>query len=462
MEFVDGVNLRQLLQSHRLSAEEALAIVPSLCDALQFAHDRGIVHRDIKPENLLLDQAGRVKIADSGIARMLGADPSPPAPAPTAPKRQARPATWPRNKRPLPGTADSRADIYSLGVVFYEMLTGRPAGRIQPPSQKVQIDVRLDAIVLRALEQTPERRYQAASELRTQIETVTTDVASQPPAARATPASPATFSVPHKIASCLAITPERLATFAGQFLLHRQTHQPLSIPKALTISSVHKTTRIPLEQIQDVSRGHFPDRRGFSRHFPRSRQALIHLTHTVDGQPQRLCLMTLGRRLVSRFGSDFIDVDAWCQAIRDAVEQRTGPEFDTRGVSGHPANLARRHRAAWPGFPRPRRPPSPAGYSRRSRRISQAIALAGILVGALGVLLVGRLVLGWRSAVRPSAARLVAGVLIGLAGLGLGSFRLARLNAQHAGTDALLAQEATRPVCKWLGSPIRSSKRASR
>ena len=73
MEFVDGVNLRQLLRARKFTPEEALAIVPPLCDALQFAHDRGIVHRDIKPENLLLDKGGRVKVADFGIAKMLGA-----------------------------------------------------------------------------------------------------------------------------------------------------------------------------------------------------------------------------------------------------------------------------------------------------------------------------------------------------------------------------------------------------
>ncbi|HAV64427.1 MAG TPA: serine/threonine protein kinase, partial [Verrucomicrobiales bacterium] len=71
MEFVDGVNLRQAMQAGRFTSEQALAIVPPVCEALQFAHDRGIVHRDIKPENLLLDKDGRVKIADFGIAKML-------------------------------------------------------------------------------------------------------------------------------------------------------------------------------------------------------------------------------------------------------------------------------------------------------------------------------------------------------------------------------------------------------
>ncbi len=72
MEFVDGVTLRQLLNASRVSPREALAIVPQICDALQFAHDHGIVHRDIKPENILLDRLGRVKVADFGLAKLVG------------------------------------------------------------------------------------------------------------------------------------------------------------------------------------------------------------------------------------------------------------------------------------------------------------------------------------------------------------------------------------------------------
>jgi serine/threonine protein kinase len=73
MEFIDGVNLRDLLCEGKLEAQQALAIVPPICDALQYAHDKGIVHRDIKPENILLDRDGRVKIADFGIASLVGA-----------------------------------------------------------------------------------------------------------------------------------------------------------------------------------------------------------------------------------------------------------------------------------------------------------------------------------------------------------------------------------------------------
>ena len=180
MEFVDGVNLRQLLRTRKFTPEEALAIVPPLCDALQFAHDRGIVHRDIKPENLLLDKDGRVKVADFGIAKMLGTVNSGGTPGELAALETATqsavgtPGYSAPEQKTDPQRVDSRADIYSLGVVFYELLTGElPGKKIVPPSTKVQIDVRLDEIVLRALEETPELRYQQVSEVKTCVATIT-------------------------------------------------------------------------------------------------------------------------------------------------------------------------------------------------------------------------------------------------------------------------------------------------
>ncbi|MGI8965969.1 MAG: protein kinase domain-containing protein [Limisphaerales bacterium] len=71
IEFVDGVNLGQATKAGRFTPEPALAVVPKTCEALQFAHNEGILHRDIKPENILLDTKGRVKIADFGIAKLV-------------------------------------------------------------------------------------------------------------------------------------------------------------------------------------------------------------------------------------------------------------------------------------------------------------------------------------------------------------------------------------------------------
>lgn len=172
MEFVDGLNLRQLLQTGKMPPEQALTIVPKICEALQYAHEQGIVHRDIKPENILLDKNGRVKIADFGIAKMLG-DGAGQQTLTGAKDAVGTPHYMAPEQIEKPLTVDHRADIYSLGVVFYEMLTGElPLGKFQPPSSKVQIDVRLDEVVLHALEKEPERRYQQVSEIKTRVETI--------------------------------------------------------------------------------------------------------------------------------------------------------------------------------------------------------------------------------------------------------------------------------------------------
>jgi predicted Ser/Thr protein kinase len=170
MEYVDGANLRQLLHGGHLPPAEALQIVPQICEALQYAHDEGIVHRDIKPENILLDKKGRLKIADFGLARLLGRTPTG---ARLTQDRQVMgtPHYMAPEQVEKPLEVDHRADIYSLGVVFYEMLTGElPLGRFPAPSEKVQMDVRIDEVVLRALAKEPQRRYQQVSEIKTQVE----------------------------------------------------------------------------------------------------------------------------------------------------------------------------------------------------------------------------------------------------------------------------------------------------
>lgn len=183
MEYSDGVNLRQLLNSGSLSAAEALRIVPLICDALQYAHDEGVVHRDIKPENILIDSRGRVKIADFGLAKLVS----------VATDEWTLTGTHqvmgtPRYMAPeqMEGSrsVDHRADIYSLGVVFYEMLTGQvPAGHFELPSQKAAVSPGIDAIVLRAMAREPERRFQRASELRVSVQSEA-DSASVSPSAK--------------------------------------------------------------------------------------------------------------------------------------------------------------------------------------------------------------------------------------------------------------------------------------
>lgn len=194
MEYVDGVNLRQAMTAGRFTPEQALAIVPPVCEALQYAHDHGVVHRDIKPENLLLDQQGRVKVADFGIAKLLGsataggpdaaAAGKVPADAPPAGAGAGGPETLGASAAGTPqymapeqrarGAVDHRADIYSLGVVLYELLTGTlPGHSLKDASRRIQVDVRLDEVVLRALAVAPELRFPTATEFRTRVEALT-------------------------------------------------------------------------------------------------------------------------------------------------------------------------------------------------------------------------------------------------------------------------------------------------
>ena len=172
MEYIDGVTLREAIRAGQISAKDALAIVTQICDALQFAHEEGVVHRDIKPENILIDKRGRVKIADFGLAKLLGNSPDVPNLTGT---HQVMGTPMYMAPEQMEGTrgVDHRADIFSLGVVFYELLTGElPLGRFAPPSQKYQLDVRLDDVVLRTLEKEPDRRYQQASDVKCDVESI--------------------------------------------------------------------------------------------------------------------------------------------------------------------------------------------------------------------------------------------------------------------------------------------------
>ena len=247
MEFVDGPNLRQ---AGRLSPRVAMEIIPQICAALQFAHDEGIVHRDIKPENVLLDKKGRVKIADFGLAKILGQEQKDlrltglrdvmGTPHYMAPEQVERPQD-----------VDHRADIYSLGVVFYEMLTGElPLGKFQSPSQKVQVDVRLDEVVLRSLAKEPELRYQQVSEMGTRVETIASGVADRtPPLASSMPNGPRPLLRGLKVAGwiflgCLLVAVLITMLIPNTYMASARFIIPLVAEQAVE-SSAPNTYRLP-------------------------------------------------------------------------------------------------------------------------------------------------------------------------------------------------------------------------
>ncbi len=171
MEFVDGTDVSKMIESQgRLPPQYALAITAHVCDALQYAHTHGVIHHDIKPGNVLINMEGEVKVADFGIASMgvaylvglteinvtLG------TPDYIAPEALT-----------IGVDVDRRADLYSVGVMLYHMLTRTlPQGEYQPASQLAGCDVRYDSIIARALQQDRELRYQSALEIRRDLDDI--------------------------------------------------------------------------------------------------------------------------------------------------------------------------------------------------------------------------------------------------------------------------------------------------
>jgi serine/threonine protein kinase len=182
-ELVAGRDVAERLGGKQpLPEKEALSIAIAVCEALDHAHQRGVIHRDIKPANVMLDATGRVKITDFGLARIMQAA------MPRARQTTSLLGT-PRFTAPevlAPGAeVDGRADIFSVGVLLYQMLTGEvPRGRVAPPSELMpRLDRRLDAIVAKAMAESPDERYPDARRLLEALENLR-PIATMPAATR--------------------------------------------------------------------------------------------------------------------------------------------------------------------------------------------------------------------------------------------------------------------------------------
>ncbi|MES2708831.1 MAG: serine/threonine-protein kinase [Verrucomicrobiota bacterium] len=170
MEYVDGWNVHQLIQQGEMTPDRAMNLLGQVCDALTFAHQCGIMHGDIKPSNLLVNQQGILKLADFGLAQLLehtGRNDGEWSPMGTP--EYAAPELWDPHAR-----LDERSDLYSLGAVFYEMLTGAPPrGEFQLPATALRLDRRVDSIIDGCMKQDPAHRYQTAAQVRQQLDDIT-------------------------------------------------------------------------------------------------------------------------------------------------------------------------------------------------------------------------------------------------------------------------------------------------
>ena len=314
MEFVDGVNLRQAMKAGRFTPDQALAVVPPVCEALQYAHDHGIVHRDIKPENLLLDKEGRVKIADFGIATMMHVA------GDAGRESESQPPGTPQYMAPEQSNrraVDHRADVYSLGVVLYELLTGElPSKQLEPPSKRVQIDVRLDEIVLRALETKPELRFATASEFRTRVEIFAADPGARLPsrAESQEPARPPTLALMSTLT-----TAEEIRTVSGQFGLARTLGQLVLDDRQLLHSHPFRQTVIPLSAIRELGVGRY------SRWLNPLGLEFLSVGYEEGGQLRRVMLSPMARMV--GFSAEFnARVREWHDAVWDRTRAVQGRE----------------------------------------------------------------------------------------------------------------------------------------
>lgn len=166
MDFIPGGDLAKRLRDRGpLPLEEAVALLDQAAAGLEYSHGRGVLHRDLKPGNLLLDEEGRVKLGDFGLAKLLDAESDLSLTLTNA--SMGTPRYMAPEQLGEADRADERSDVYSLGVVFYEMLTGQvPEGNFALPSERAKVGERVDEWVLRALSDAPANRFASMSEAR--------------------------------------------------------------------------------------------------------------------------------------------------------------------------------------------------------------------------------------------------------------------------------------------------------
>lgn len=181
LEFVRGKSLRDVLNQGSLALPQTFAVMHGVLQALDYAHKRAIVHRDMKPENVLMSDEGNVKVADFGIARLM--DDSGAGSTATKTGTTVGTPQYMSPEQVASSKVDGRSDLYSTGIMFYELVVGQPpftasdadgpftlmAKHVQappkPPSvHRPGLDIGLEEVILKSLSKRPEDRYQTGQE----------------------------------------------------------------------------------------------------------------------------------------------------------------------------------------------------------------------------------------------------------------------------------------------------------
>ncbi|MBU0984840.1 MAG: protein kinase [candidate division Zixibacteria bacterium] len=168
MEFIDGTSLREVIDSPRIGLKTKLEMITQVCKALDYAHKNGVIHRDIKPANILIDREGNARVADFGIAQIVG---TPESEVTSSDVVMGTLAYMSPEQKLSSTNVDQTTDIYAVGVMIYEMLTGKkPLGRFKLPSEMGDgIGPEYDEIVQKCLAQEPQDRYQSAVVLKDRL-----------------------------------------------------------------------------------------------------------------------------------------------------------------------------------------------------------------------------------------------------------------------------------------------------
>ena len=276
MEFVEGEDFRSVLRHHgKFSARKAVAVVQQICRALEAAHAEGVIHRDLKPQNIMREPQGRIVVMDFGLARSLEFDGMTQTGALVGTLEYMSP------EQALGTVLDQRSDLFAVGLIFYELLTGkapykadtaiaslmkRTHERAVPASDvDASVPVSLSVIVSRCLERDPKDRYESATELLRELDAWSSDPAlaampashaSVPPTPPTAPATDSPISGPRSVQISLNLPSQRSWMWAALTLGFVVLFFAIPVTRHLVFRPAVESTETPIG-IPELSKGKY-------------------------------------------------------------------------------------------------------------------------------------------------------------------------------------------------------------